>query len=333
MVEVNRAYRSLVRHELVTERFQVRVVVSTEDSFDGRHRGKCIVSVDSLGDLSNREPDAAANQSAGDETWGNGSGSDPNAGGVAAEGASGTGASGEIDGTVNANSSADSGNSMESSGAAGADEDEGPDVFDEVESEPVDMNVKPLEEIDPDRPEEVERRWYILKVQTNRENSICEALRRRVSQRGLDAYFGEVIVPTEDVAEFKNGKRRVVKRKLYPGYIVVNMSLTDDTWFVVRETPGIGDFTGSAGKPAPMLNEEIERILKTVHPEKDGGETVKTAIPFKNGDRVRIKDGTFENFEGDVDGIDEANGRVTVMINIFGRSTPVELEHWQIESM
>lgn len=201
------------------------------------------------------------------------------------------------------------------------------------EEAPVDYNIKPLEELPLESPDDVERRWYILKVATNRENSICEALRRRVSQRGLDAYFGEVIVPTEDVAEFKNGKRRVVKRKLYPGYIVVNMSLTDDTWFVVRETPGIGDFTGATGKPAPMLAEEIERILRTVHPQDDGSETVKTAIPFKNGDRVRIKDGTFENFEGDVEGIDEANGRVTVMISIFSRSTPVELEHWQIEAI
>ena len=102
---------------------------------------------------------------------------------------------------------------------------------------------------------------------------------------------------------------------------------------MVRETPGIGDFTGSAGKPSPMLPHEVERIVKSARPDKDGGEPIKTAIPFKQDDRIRIKEGTFENFEGDVDAIDEANGRVTVMINIFGRSTPVELEHWQIESI
>ena len=170
-------------------------------------------------------------------------------------------------------------------------------------------------------------------MQSNREKSICDGLKRRVKVAGLDEFFGEIIVPTEDVAEFKNGKRRVVKRKLYPGYIVVNMTLNDDTWFVVRETPGIGDFTGAAGKPTPMLQEEVDRIVRAAHPEEEGTEQIKTAIPFKLSDRVRIKEGTFENFEGDVEGIDEANGRVTVTINIFGRSTPVELEHWQIEAV
>ena len=110
------------------------------------------------------------------------------------------------------------------------------------------------------------------------------------------------------------------------------MVLNDETWFLVRETTGIGDFTGAAGKPTEMLPEEVDRIIKTTHPEEEGEEPIKTAIPFKVADRVRIKEGTFENFEGDVESIDEANGRVTVTINIFGRSTPVELEHWQIET-
>ncbi len=181
--------------------------------------------------------------------------------------------------------------------------------------------------------EEERMEWYILKVQSNRENSICDGLRRRVAVAGLDEYFGEVLVPTEDVAEYKNGKRRVVKRKLYPGYIVVHMVINDETWFLVRETPGIGDFTGAAGKPTPMLSHEVERIVKSARPDEESAEPIKTAIPFKVSDRVRIKEGTFENFEGDVEVIDEANGRVTVMINIFGRSTPVELEHWQVESV
>lgn len=182
-----------------------------------------------------------------------------------------------------------------------------------------------------DQAESSGRQWYILKVQSNRENSICDALRRKMKLAGLEDQFGEIVVPTEDVAEFKNGKRRVVKRKLYPGYIVVNMELNDDTWFVVRETPGIGDFTGAAGKPAPMLPHEVDRIIRKPKDGDQGAQPIKTAIPYKVSDRVRIKEGTFENFEGDVDGIDEANGRVTIMINIFGRSTPIELEHWQIE--
>ena len=179
--------------------------------------------------------------------------------------------------------------------------------------------------------------WYILKVQVNRETSIRDALLRRIKMEGLEEYFEEVIVPTEDIVEFtRSGKRKVVKRKLYPGYIMVKMMLQDDSWFLVRETPGIGDFTGTFGKPTPMPAHEVERILSVAQPEEDSkGEEpqLKTAIPFKAGDRVRVKDGNFQNFEGEVDGIDEANGRVTLIINIFGRSNPVEIEHWQIEEL
>ncbi|MHB8863485.1 MAG: transcription termination/antitermination protein NusG [Pirellulaceae bacterium] len=182
--------------------------------------------------------------------------------------------------------------------------------------------------------EENIQRWYILKVQVNREESIRRALERRVKIAGLERFFGEIVVPTEDVAEYnKSGKRRIVKKKLYPGYLMIHLALNDDTWFLVRETPGIGDFTGSAGKPTPMADHEVQRIVVASKGVEAGESPVKTAIPFKSGDRVRVKEGYFENFEGDVDAIDEANGRVTVMINIFGRSTPVELEHWQMESI
>ncbi|MBN1394056.1 MAG: transcription termination/antitermination factor NusG [Pirellulales bacterium] len=173
--------------------------------------------------------------------------------------------------------------------------------------------------------------WYILKVQSNREESIREGLLRRVAIAGLDYYFDEVIVPTEKVTEFKGGKKKVIKRKLYPGYLVVHMEINDDTWFLVRETPGIGDFTGAAGRPSPMLPHEVERIV--VKHEEKSEKAPKLKIAFNQGDRVKIKEGTFENFEGEVDAIDETNGRVTVMINIFGRSTPVELEYWQIEAL
>ncbi len=143
-------------------------------------------------------------------------------------------------------------------------------------------------------------------------------------------------MPTEDVREFtKAGKQRIVKRKLYPGYIVVNMTINDDSWFLVRETRGIGDFTGAAGKPAPLTTEEIARIIATTKPEKeeDGEETIKTSIRFKVGDRVRVKEGYFQNYEGEVSNLDERNGRITVMINIFGRPNPVELDHWHVEEV
>ena len=134
------------------------------------------------------------------------------------------------------------------------------------------------------------------------------------------------------VSEFKGGKKRVVKRKLYPGYLVVHMEINEETWFLVRETPGIGDFTGSAGKPSPMAAARSRRRSSPSRKRRPD-EAPKLKIDFKQGDRVKINEGTFENFEGDVDTIDEANGRVTVMINIFGRSTPVELEYWQIEKI
>ena len=200
-------------------------------------------------------------------------------------------------------------------------------VAEETVAEETEVAAEPEEK-------EAERHWYILKVQVNREESIRDALLRRIKIEGLEEYFGDVVVPTEDVAEFtKSGKRRIVKKKLYPGYILAHMTINDDTWFVVRETPGVGDFTGSAGKPTPMDPREVERILKIGKEADEGTTQVKTAIPFRTGDRVRVKDGYFQNFEGDVEGVDEANGRITVMINIFGRSTPVELEHWQVEAV
>jgi len=198
------------------------------------------------------------------------------------------------------------------------------EVSDEVQEETA-------EEEESDEPT---KQWYILKVQVNRENSIRDALERRTKIAGLEEFVGDVVVPTEEIAEFnKAGKRRIVKKKLFPGYIMVHMIINDDTWFLVRETPGIGDFTGAGGKPTPMDPLEVDRILKTSEEIDDEDQQVKTAIPFKTGDRVRVKDGYFLNFEGEVEGVDEASGRVTVMINIFGRSTPVELEHWQIEDV
>jgi transcriptional antiterminator NusG len=179
--------------------------------------------------------------------------------------------------------------------------------------------------------EEIRMDWYILKVQSNRERSIAEALERKMRIEGLDKYFDQVIVPTEKVTEFKGGKKKVVERKLYPGYIVVHMHINDDTWFAVRETSGVGDFTGAGGKPTPMLASEVAKIIQTE--EEETSEAPKLDIRFHPGDKVKVKEGNFESFEGDVNTIDEASGRVTVMINIFGRSTPVELEYWQIEAL
>jgi transcriptional antiterminator NusG len=176
--------------------------------------------------------------------------------------------------------------------------------------------------------------WYILKVAFNREETIRDALHKRIALSNLKDHFGEILIPTEDVVEFtRAGKRRVVKKKLYPGYLMAQVAVDDDSWFLVRETPGVGDFTGSGGKPTPMDQADVDRIIKLVRPAADEEHALKTSIPFRHGDHVRVKEGYFQNLEGEVDKVDEANGRVTVIISIFGRSTPVELDHWQIESV
>jgi transcriptional antiterminator NusG len=193
-------------------------------------------------------------------------------------------------------------------------------------------DAKPVASADDDEIVPVgDKKWYILKVQSNREDSISDTLERRIRMQGLDRFFGKVVVPKEQVTEFKNGKKRVVSRKLYPGYILVNMILNDETWYLVRETGGIGDFTGSAGRPSPMLQADVDKLLNKSAVKPD--EAPRLKINFKKGDRVKITEGTFENFEGEVEQIDEANGRVTVMLSIFGRSTPVDIEYWQIEGL
>jgi transcription termination/antitermination protein NusG len=197
-------------------------------------------------------------------------------------------------------------------------------------AEPVVVPKGPIEET-PEEPEDIHMDWFILKVQSNRERSIADALTRKMKIEGYEKYFDQAIVPTEKVTEFKAGKKKVVERKLYPGYIVVHMHINDDTWFAVRETSGVGDFTGAGGKPTPMLPHEVARIIQTEEEETD--EAPKLDIKFATGDKVKVKEGNFESFEGEVNTIDEASGRVTVMINIFGRSTPVELEYWQIEAV
>ena len=144
--------------------------------------------------------------------------------------------------------------------------------------EPVRVSRGPVYE-EPQVEEEIRMDWYILKVQSNRERTIAEALERKMRIEGLDRFFDQVIVPTEKVTEFKGGKKKVVERKLYPGYIVVHMHINDDTWFLVRDTPGIGDFTGAAGKPSEMLPHEVERIL----PKAAGEETLQLEVGDTHG--------------------------------------------------
>jgi transcription termination/antitermination protein NusG len=172
--------------------------------------------------------------------------------------------------------------------------------------------------------------WYVLKVQSSREDTIRDALQRRVKIQGLEKYFGQIVVPTEKITEIRNNKKRIVERKTYPGYIMVQMELNEKTWFTVRETPGVGDFVGAHGTPTKMTETEVNQMLNQEE-EKTTAETPKVRIDVERGDRVKIKDGPFENFEGTVEEVIEGRGLVKVMLIIFNRPTPVDLEYWQLE--
>jgi len=177
------------------------------------------------------------------------------------------------------------------------------------------------------------KRWYVVKVQSGREESIKEAIERRVKIEGLEEYFGQIIIPVERVTEMRNNKRVTRERKLYPGYLMVEVEYNDRILYLFRETSGVGDFVGGSihHPPPPMSPREIERML---HQQAKPGEAVAVKpgkSPFERGDRVKVREGTFASMEGEVKDILEAKGLVRVEITIFGRPVPVELEYWQVD--
>lgn len=172
--------------------------------------------------------------------------------------------------------------------------------------------------------------WYVLRVQSGREDRVAENLRRRIKAANLEEQIPRVLVPTETVSEIKGGKKRNYKRKIYPGYILCEMEITDDVWFLIRETSGIGDFVGAHGRPAPMEPHEVENVLGDM---QRTSEKPKVKIQFQKGESVKIKEGPFESFDGIVDEVFPEKGIVKVIVTIFGRPTPVELEYWQVEAI
>jgi transcriptional antiterminator NusG len=182
--------------------------------------------------------------------------------------------------------------------------------------------------------------WYAIRVQSNKEDSVKRNLDRKIELRGFQDKIKEVVVPTEKVAEIRNGKKRLRSVKTYPGYVLANMIMDEDTWVFVRETAGVGDFVGASAmpsrggastpKPFPLRPEEVQKIFGTTSAEAGGA---KIKINFQNGDKVKIKEGPFENFDGVVDDINEQKGIVRVIVTIFGRATPVELQYWQVEAL
>jgi len=173
-------------------------------------------------------------------------------------------------------------------------------------------------------------RWYVVRVQSGKEEQVRDNLEKRIAMLGLQAFVSRILVPTEKISVIKGGKRRVTQKKIFPGYIMVEMDRTDDVWFAIKETPGIGDFVGSHGDPVPMEDYEVDKILGDI---KEQEEKPKVKIDFKKGDSVKIKEGPFENFDGLVEAVMPAKGMVRVIVTIFGRPTPVELEYWQVEAI
>ena len=172
--------------------------------------------------------------------------------------------------------------------------------------------------------------WYVLRVASGQEDRVRRGLEARVRANGLEEQIPRILVPTETVTAMKSGKRRTLKKKLYPGYVLVEMELDDPTWFLIRETPGVGDFIGSHGKPEPMSEDEVEKLLGQVQKDED---KPKLKIEFSAGDPVKIKEGPFENYDGVIDEVDTKKGAIKVIITVFNRPTSVELGYWQVEAI
>ena len=179
------------------------------------------------------------------------------------------------------------------------------------------------------------KQWYVLRVASNKEAQVREALERKVKIEGLENRIGRIMVPTERrPAPRGRGEKRFVERKMYPGYVFVEMDLEEDgsigekAWFLIKETTGVGDFIGSAGKPTPMKPSDVDKMLLQVEKAQKGS---PVSVEFTPGELVKVKEGAFENFEGEVEEVLPDKGLIRVVVTIFGRATPVELEYWQVE--
>lgn len=182
----------------------------------------------------------------------------------------------------------------------------------------------------------VPMQWYVLRVASNCEDRVAEALGRKVKVEHLDDRIGRILVPTQREKRMRGKVAKVFDRKLYPGYVFVEMateedgSIPEDVWFMIRETMSVGDFIGSDGKPTAMKAHDVEKMLAVV--EKSAEQPSLAGMAgMKKGDAIKVKEGPFENFEGEIDEVFPDKGQVRVIVSIFGRATPIELEYWQIE--
>jgi len=185
-----------------------------------------------------------------------------------------------------------------------------------------------------DTEQDTDMQWYVLRVAANKEVQVRESLKQKVDNEGLTDILGRIEVPVEQIKRIRGSKQTVHKRKLYPGYVFMEMEATEDgrvperAWFMIKGTSGVGDFIGTEGIPTPMRDTDVAKmLLEAEKPE----EAPSIKVEFQKGDQIKIREGAFENFEGVVDSIDAERGIVSVIVTIFGRSTPLDIEYWQIE--
>ncbi|GAB4534953.1 MAG: transcription termination/antitermination protein NusG [Anaerolineales bacterium] len=174
--------------------------------------------------------------------------------------------------------------------------------------------------------EKEDRAWYVVHCYSGYENKVRHNLEQRIETMDMKDKIFDVIVPTEEEIEVKDGKRRSVERRVFPGYVLVNMVLTEDSWYVVRNTPGVTGFVGMGNDPTPLRPEEVAQIIKRME-----ADAPRIKVSFREGDRVRIVDGPFNDFRGTVAEVDMERAKVRVMVSFFGRETPVELDFLQVE--
>ena len=178
--------------------------------------------------------------------------------------------------------------------------------------------------------ETAQKQWYIVHTYSGFENKVKESLEQRVNAYGLQAEIGEILIPTEQVAEMRGGKKVVSSKRFFPGYILVEMNMSDHAWHVVKNTPKVTGFVGAGAKPTPLSKDEVEQILTQV---KTAAEKPKPKYMFEKGEQVRINEGPFTSFNGVVDEVNLDKNTLKVMVTIFGRSTPVELDFLQVEKI
>lgn len=172
--------------------------------------------------------------------------------------------------------------------------------------------------------------WYVIHTQTGHEERVKVTLESRAQQFGQQERIAQVLIPTEKVSEVKAGKKKISTRKFFPGYVLVEMELTDDTWYLVKNTPGVTGFIGSGKKPLPLKDSEVSSIIRQAEEKK---EKPTPKVIYDKGESVRVKEGPFVNFNGTIEEVNPNKGKLKVLVAIFGRTTPVELEYWQVEKI